>query len=466
MIPIRLLWTPYPHRGGFCMLDDTDGASLESVKIVYEHLDSIGLCTTKTVWAFEPREASGIPPLPGPVAGGVTLETPAYREYCAELARRGNEIALHGASAGNNRRERTLAALGVLEREFGAPGHTYVCHAKNAENPYWQQRAVAAGPLRWMMNALASRYRCSGEDPASPYFWGDVCRARVRFMRLFRTARINTLAANPSMPYHEREKPWVRGWFTSTERGLDECTTPEALASLGFENGLCLVRQHLSRFANPRTGRVHDSFKHAMRRLRGAPDLWIGTVSAVLGRLQNIHGVALAYRDSNLWIVNTNDESVEGLQIFMGERPRPQPQDHSIEIAHQDGIAAIKHLPPRSITYFDCSAPLLIAGRNAVELDDAFRGRLDLGHGTCWLNLGHAPWFAAGKTIAAGGFDLTFEPGCEEVRAMSRASEAELTRLFLGHAALLVRRVAREGDSVDLRPSSTRPHLELVESNR
>ena len=449
MIPVKLLWTPHPHRGGFAIVDHTDGASLEGVRIVYDFLDSLGLRATKTVWAFEPEGPSGIPPLPASVLRGVTLETRAYREYCAELVRRGFEIALHGASAGNNRRDRTLAAFERLERELKTGARTYVCHAKNAENPYWQARAVDRSPLRWVMKLVASRHRCSGEIPTSPYFWGDVCRERVRYVRLFRTAQLNTLAANPSMPYFEREKPYVRGWFTMTDRSLGDATRPEALAMLSHENGLCILRQHLARHADPESWSVRPGFEAAMRRLRGAPDLWVDTAGAMLDRLKLIEGVVLAYRDSNLWVVNLNAEPVERFQLEMGERPRPQGRNIGIE--YHDGVAVIERLPPASVTYLDCSAPLFIADRNAVELDGELHGRWDFGHGACWLNFGPSSWLAAGRTLAPATFAVAHEPGCAEVQAMSQAPAAEITRLCLGHARLLVPR--RRDDRRDDRTS-------------
>src|SRR5204863_2357815 len=118
--------------------------------------------------------------------------------------------------------------------------------------------------------------------------------------------------------------PCVRGWFAATERDLADCTSPETLAMLTHENGVCLTRQHLARFASGDRPAVHTGFERAMRRLRAAPDLWIDTVGAILERLRLLQGVVLAYRDSNLWIVNTHDAAVSGLQLMMGERPRPQ----------------------------------------------------------------------------------------------------------------------------------------------
>jgi hypothetical protein len=252
------------------------------------------------------------------------------------------------------------------------------------------------------------------------------------------------------MPYHEVEKPRVRGWFTVTDRSLESCTTPDALAMLAHENGVCLLRQHLARFAKPGGAQVQPGFEHAVRRLVSAPDLWTDTVDAIIQRLRLIQGVVLAYRDSDLWVVNLNDTPVERVQLVMGERPRPQPQGPGVDLQYHDGIAVLERLPAGSVTYLDCSAPLFIADRNAVELDQDLRGVWNFGHGVCRLNFGHSSWNLADRTIPSSRYDVAFDPGLEHVRPWSRASEAELTRLFLGHAALFVRRIAREGEAIDL----------------
>ena len=223
----RVLWAPWPYRAGFCITDDTDAATLPTVRAVYDTLHALGLTATKTVWAFVPEEPCGIPATPPSTLRGVTLDDPAYRGYCRELAGRGVEVVLHGASAGNNRRERTVAALDLAEQTFGASG-TFICHSKNADNPYWEQKVAPNAALRGLL-ALYSRHACSGEAEGSPYFWGDVCRARVRWIRLFRTRDPNTLAADPAMPYFETAKPYVRGWFSATKRSFHDCTGPAAL---------------------------------------------------------------------------------------------------------------------------------------------------------------------------------------------------------------------------------------------
>jgi len=52
MSPAKLIWPPFPYQAGFCITDDPDDEDLESVKLVYDYLQAIGLVTTKAVWPF------------------------------------------------------------------------------------------------------------------------------------------------------------------------------------------------------------------------------------------------------------------------------------------------------------------------------------------------------------------------------------------------------------------------------
>ena len=439
-MPVRSMWAPHPFRAGFAILDDTEGSSFESVRTVYDHFADAGLRATRTVWAFEADQRSGLAPLDRPAGRGVTLEDAAYRDYCAELVRRGCELALHGASAGNNPRWRTLAAFERLDA-LGALGRTFVPHRRNAENLYAQEPFIAASVLRPLMRTLRSAHRSFGQDPESPWYWGDVCRARVRWMRLFRTAPLDTLVTNPSLPYFERDKPLVRGWFATSERRLEDATTPEALAELVQAQGLCLLREHLGAYGD-RWG-VAPQLARSVRRLRSAPSLWVDTVEAVLDRRERMQAIALAWRDSNLWIVNTGDHPVAGLQLVFGSRSRPF--GRNVEVGFQDGIATVRHVPARAIVYLDCATPIQVAGPNAVELDARHHGTWTFGHGSCRINLGHSPWSVGGVTVAPESFHLAFDPAAEPHRARMRAGDHERAWLFAVHLALLVRRVARQG---------------------
>jgi len=71
----------------FTIVDDTDNATVENVKPVYDHLYNCGLRTTKTVWVYPPQEGNSFT--------GECLLDENYFQFMKELQERGFEIALH-----------------------------------------------------------------------------------------------------------------------------------------------------------------------------------------------------------------------------------------------------------------------------------------------------------------------------------------------------------------------------------
>jgi hypothetical protein len=446
MTPIEILWPPHPHRAGFCITDDTDAATMASVRGVYDFLASIGLRTSKTVWALEPTEPCGIPPLPDSILRGITLEDPSYLAYCAGLAERGFEICLHGASAGNNVRARTARALERIERHFGGAG-TYICHAKNAENPYWHEKVAPRGPARWALAPL-SRYRCSGEDPASPYFWGDLCLAKIRHIRLFRTRDIDTLARNPSMPYFDPEKPLVRSWFAATKRSFHDCTTDGALSRLEAEHGLCVLYQYMHRYADPATGRLDEGFRADAERLMARASIWVDTTSRLMDRLRLIQGVFVTCRGREVWVANANLEPVDELQLRL-ENPLVAPPPG----VHRNGtVVRIERIDAGRLVRLE-TQDAVSGGARVVGLDTAGHGAIGFGFGRLFVNAGASVWEAVpGVAVPAMGCVARFEAAVEALRPMRRASAAELYALLAGQLGIIGHEILWKGRS----PSSKR----------
>lgn len=432
----RVVWPPYPYRAGFCITDDTDAATLTQVKLVYDFLKSVNLLTTKTVWAFKPQAPSGIPKTPPSTLRGITLEDPGYLDYCRALREAGYEIALHSASAGNNTREQTIAAFELLEREFGNGG-TYICHAKNADNIYWEEK-TAPDPLLRHVLSLYSKYRCFGEDEQSEYFWGDVCRQKVKQIRLFRTRNTNTLAFNPSMPYFDAAKPYVRGWFSATKRSFHDCTTPAALERLCGEFGLTVLYQYLHRYADPQANAVLARFREDAERLASRSDIFLATTSQIMERLRQIQSIFVAYGDASCHVINTGTAPVEDVQIVVPDTTRCI---NANDFIHQEGTRLY-------LRRIDAGLKRTLQFDRAVAFDGARTGRLDFlgrakipfGHGRCVVNLGDTFWsHSSSGALQPGAFSLMFAQGLDELRPMSMAGKWEQRRLFLGQSAIILR---------------------------
>jgi len=304
---------------------------------------------------------------------------------------------------------------------------------------------VARGPLRWLLSTYAGAHRCSGEDPASPYFWGDLCRERVRYIRLFRTRDANTLAANPSMPYFEAEKPYVRGWFSATKRSFRHVTSESVLVRLQREWGLCVLYQYMHRWADPATGAAKPELVAGARRLAAHPVIWCDTATRLLDRLRLMQSVFLGARGNSLWVMNTNDVPVERLQIETSARlARP-----AAGVSVAGDVLGIASLAPGAFLELECDAPVQVRGRTAVALDAAGHGRAAFGHGTAWFAVGDTPWSAGGVNVPARGHVLRFAPGLEATAPRSRAGDAELSRLFVTQAAIVGRELLFRGRKLD-----------------
>jgi len=68
-----------------------------------------------------------------------------------------------------------------------------------------------------LLTRFRNHKRYMGDVEGSPYFWGDICKERIRYFRNFTYPAINTLACCPQMPYHDERRPFVNHWFASTD---------------------------------------------------------------------------------------------------------------------------------------------------------------------------------------------------------------------------------------------------------
>ena len=272
----------------FTIMDDTDVATVANVEPVYRFLAELGFRTTKTVWPF------GCQVPDSNFRSSETLEDPRYLAFVLELARQGFEIASHGASMESSERERTALALTRFEELFGGPPRVYANHAYNRENLYWGVDRVDDPLLRAFYaraNGQPAGYY-QGHVENSPWWWGDLARNRITYVRNLTFSGINLRRINPSMPYRDPRRPLVPWWFSACNaEDVEEFVTLMSEASqdrLEKEGGVCIVATHLGKgFA--RAGEVDARVRTLLARLAGRPG-WFVPVGELLDWLRAQRG--------------------------------------------------------------------------------------------------------------------------------------------------------------------------------
>jgi hypothetical protein len=268
----------------FSIVDDTDGATLDDLPAVYALLAELGFRTTKSIWTLPSENAHD----------GLACDDRRYRAWAESLREQGFEIALHNVASRTSPRQRTIEGIERFREIFGAYPSVHINHAACGENVYWGPDRVS-GRNRAVYDAL-TRHRYArafaGHVEGSPLFWGDVCQARVKYVRNFVHGDVNTLRYCPEMPYHDRQRPYVRYWFASTE-GPDVNTFVEKLSEqnlerLAAEGGACIMYTHFASGFAPH-GELDSRFVRVMRRL-SALGGWYVPVTTLLDYLAAIKG--------------------------------------------------------------------------------------------------------------------------------------------------------------------------------
>jgi hypothetical protein len=279
---LPVVW-PAGKQFAFTIVDDTDAATVENTRPIYDFLAEHGLRTTKTVWPLAPAGCS--------VTGGDSLEKPAYRDWILELKARGFEIGLHGVSDGSSVRSRVVQGLDRFQEMLGADPEIYVNHTGQAESIYWGTQRVDP-PIRWIYDAYCKSKgypAFQGADRLSPHFWGDVCWQRTKYVRNLVFTDINTLNMDPLMPYHDPRRPFVRYWFSSSYgSNVDdfcELLSERNQDRLIGEGGACIVYTHFSAGFCPMT----PLLKRLIRRIAGMPG-WFPPASTLLDFLGDRRG--------------------------------------------------------------------------------------------------------------------------------------------------------------------------------
>ena len=279
---MQVTW-PRNKKFAFTFCDDTDRATLQNVKPIYDFLESLGMRTTKLVWPLRGNGDS--------INLGDTCEDAIYADWLLKIQSKGFEMGLHNVSASSSTREVTERGLERFRSLFDAPPKIHANHTGCLENIYWGSSRVS-GWRRRLYNYWTNgknRDISRGHVEGDPLFWGDLCKDQITYVRNFTCDALNTLRFCPEMPYHDANKPYVNFWFAcsnaSSPQYFRKNFSIPLVDRLIDEGGLCIVYAHFG-IGFYRNGEIDSHFREVIEHV-ASKEGWFAPVSEILGFLRN-----------------------------------------------------------------------------------------------------------------------------------------------------------------------------------
>ncbi|HAG10967.1 MAG TPA: hypothetical protein DCK76_06205 [Desulfotomaculum sp.] len=272
---MRLTW-PDNKKFAFTIVDDTDMSTVFNTKPVYDLLLNLGIRTTKTVWIYPSRDK---------FTGGC-LSDNDYMTFILWLRDNDFEIAFHGAGSGDFKRQEIILSLEIFNQIIGYYPKLHVNHANNLDGIYWGQKRFSL-PLKIIYKLLfLNGLKFSGENIDSSYFWGDICKHHVKYIRNRIYTNINTLKYDPYMPYKEVEKELYSNYWFSSSDGYDVNTfcslmKTEDIDRLSEEGGCCIAYTHFGSGFVDEYGKLSQKFKENIEYL-SSKNAWFAPASEIL----------------------------------------------------------------------------------------------------------------------------------------------------------------------------------------
>jgi hypothetical protein len=187
-------------------------------------------------------------------------------------------------------RERTLKGLEFLRSEFGQYPRLFCNHGWNRENLYWGSRRFRSAPLRTLTRLMLRErgHDFEGEQEGSKYFWGDVCRDVIQYVRNFTFDRLNMLEVDRGMPYHLTDTPYVNFWFSTADApdvvAFNRLVSLRRIDRLAQVGGVCIVSTHFGK-GFVEDGRVNRETERLLQYVADEGG-WVVPVSELLDHLR------------------------------------------------------------------------------------------------------------------------------------------------------------------------------------
>jgi hypothetical protein len=311
------------HPGGknftFTFTDDPDKNNINDKKIVYDFLIEQGIRSTVLVYVKKATKTNMMPIVPiKNYRYGDTLEKEEYREYIKYLQSIGFEIGTHTISAGADYREETLAGYEYFKEVLGQYPKQVIMHSHNLDNLYWGKYIFSNSIVQWILG-LFVKVPYGGHIEGNPYFWGDFAQKNVKYVRLWGTTELNTLAYNPNMPYHDPDKKYVNYFYSFSDgynhEVLMEMLTDENIKEFKEQRGLSIVYTHFAaEFV--RDSVLSPGFQEQLIKIASDTTGWFAPASEVLDRLLSLKNIHIEETGDSYLIINANNKAIDGLTLM------------------------------------------------------------------------------------------------------------------------------------------------------
>ena len=224
------------------IIDDTDDATLENVEPVYAFLIANGVRSTKTVWVYPPKDRN---------SRGDSLQRVEYLRFIRELHSEGFEIALHGVGSGDYKRDDVIRGLKEFEDKLGFTPTIHVNHSYNRDSIYGGYKRFNS-PIKYLIPLLYPQYgkAFGGDEKDSAYFWGDLHKKYITYIRNHELRNINTLGTDPYTPYidplrQQYANYWFSCAFAPNQDVFASAFNKSNIKRLHDSNGTSIISTHL-----------------------------------------------------------------------------------------------------------------------------------------------------------------------------------------------------------------------------
>lgn len=244
------------------IIDDTDDATLENVEPVYAFLMEHGVRSTKTVWVYPPKDRN---------SRGDSLQRVEYLRFIRELHNHGFEIALHGVGSGDYKRDDVIRGFKEFEDKLGFTPTIHVNHSYNRDSIYGGYKRFNS-PIKHLIPLLYPQYgnAFGGDEKDSEYFWGDLHKKYITYIRNHELRNIDTLGTDPLTPYIDPiRQQYANYWFSCTfapnQDVFASAFNRKQLQKLGASNGTSIISTHLGYYNVD--GKIDSRFKNIIHEL-------------------------------------------------------------------------------------------------------------------------------------------------------------------------------------------------------